>query len=153
MKVSIIKNILCLSIILCIISCKKDDIFNTSILEGNLYDPTDSSGYVTIEKINVDKWGINTSGDTVTLSALVSLIVPESHFNESNVFSPVQQVKCVFYLNGVAYPVTFKDGKYTFNNYYRLMKDRENSLVLYAKLTERGDELKRISNTYVFRLN
>lgn len=153
MSVSKLIILISLSLILGMSSCKKDQIFEELPLEGNYYEPGDSSGFATIQAVQVKQWGINLAGDTVSLEAIISIQVPEEFFNNSNLFDPSVAVTSVFYLNGVAHPVKYQDGVYTFNNFFRLMKDKDNTLALFVKLTDSANELRRVSNTYVFRVN
>ncbi len=138
---------------LLISSCKKDPLITDLKLQGNFYENDDSTGFVNINSIAVRKWGITSSGDTNTLDAVINIDIPKDYFYNQDVFNPKTKVDCIFYLNGKVHLVVFKDGVYSFNNFFGQMKNKENTLILYAKMLDRNNQLKRISNIHKFRLN
>lgn len=134
-------------------ACKKDASITELEFIGNYYIDNDSSKFIGINSIDVRKWGITLTGDTNTLDAVIKFEIPKEMFYDQNLKNPKTQIDCLFYLNGKSHLVTLKDGIYSFNNFFSQMKNKENTLVVYAKLTQKNNELKRISNIYRFRIN
>jgi hypothetical protein len=149
------KNILFILIFssLIISSCKKDPIMTDLKLVGNYYENNDSSAFLTINSVAVRKWGLTLSGDTNTLDAVININIPEDYFYDQNINNPKTKVECIFYLNGKAHYVKYTDGVYSLNNFFSQMKNKENTLIVNAKLLERNNEMKRVSNIYKFRIN
>lgn len=136
-----------------ITACKKDSSITDLELIGNYYIENDSSKFIEINSIDVRKWGITLSGDTNTLDAVINFNIPDEMFYDQNLKNPKTKIDCIFYLNGKSHVVALKDGIYSFNNFFSQMRNKENTFIVYAKLLDRNNELRRISNVYRFRIN
>jgi hypothetical protein len=115
--------------ILTAFGCKKDESIEVE-LNYNPHDPefVYKDFILQISNMEIAKYGINNTQDTVTVNTRIDFILNDFYFNGDSVFPSKYPLKLVLFVNGASRPFTSKGKNLFFNSFFSEVKAKETSV-------------------------